>query len=346
MSVKFEDYYKTLDVDRKASADEIKRAYRKLARKYHPDVNKEDDAQAKFAKINEAYEVLSDPEKRSKYDTLGENWKHGQEFRPPPGSGFEDLFRNATQGRQGGSFHFRSAGGSSGGGGGGGFSDFFSAMFGEHTGRAHDPFGGGRGGFGGGGFGQQPARQQLSEHDLSISLYEAYHGTTRSLTVNGPTGQKTIDVKIPAGTTAGSKIRLKQEGLQLKINVTADPRFELAERDLVTNVKLMPWDAALGTKLDVETMDGTITMTIPPGTSSGQKLRLKGKGLPATKSKPAGDQFVKLSIAMPKELTDEQRELFEQLKATVTNTKDSEPTDSEPAEEETESPHESVKSES
>lgn len=301
VAVKFEDYYQTLGVKRDASQDDIQRAFRKLARKYHPDVNKTDQATGKFKQVNEAYEVLKDPEKRKRYDTLGENWKAGQEFRPPPG--WEGQFRSA--GNHGGGFQFQA---------GGQFSDFFEAMFGQMA--------GGQGGARASGFedlfGQQaghgaPRQQPMQEAPVTISLHDAYHGTTRGLDLQGPDGRKSIEVKIPKGTTDGAKIRLAGEGLILNISVANDPRFTLAGRDLTAEVKIEPWQAALGARVDVETMDGKVSLSVPPGTQSGQKLRLKGKGLPATKGKP-GDLYVRLQIAVPKELTDTERELYEKLK--------------------------------
>ena len=308
MAVKFEDYYQTLGVKRDASQDDIQRAFRKLARKYHPDVNKSDEATGKFKLVSEAYEVLKDPDKRQRYDTLGENWKAGQEFRPPPG--WEGQFRGAPGG---------GAGGTGGAGGfqfeaGGQFSDFFEAMFGQST--------GGHGGSRASGFedlfgpqaGHAGMRQPpMQEAPVGISLHDAYHGTTRRLDLQGPEGRKSIEVKIPKGTTNGAKIRLAGEGLILNISVASDPRFTLAGRDLTADVKIEPWQAALGDQVDVETMDGTVTLSVPPGTQSGQKLRLKDKGLPNPKG-PSGDLFVRLLITVPKTLTDKQRKLYEQLK--------------------------------
>jgi len=281
MSVTFEDYYETLGVKRNAGADEIKRAYRKQAQQYHPDRNKEADAHERFSKIGEAYEVLKDPEKRKKYDRLGENWKQGEQFRPPPG--YEDLF------------------GGGGGGGGADFSDFFSSVFGRDGGP------GGGNPFGGGGGAPHAAPEQ--EIDLTVSLHEAYHGGTRQLTLTGgASGNRQIDVKVPAGIRPGSKIRLKGEGLLLKIAVAPDPRFTVEGRNLVTAVTLSPAQAALGGKLDVPTFDGTVSLTVPAGVSSGQRLRLKGKGL------GDADLFAELKITVPRTLTHEQRALYEQLR--------------------------------
>ncbi len=303
MSVKFEDYYQTLGVKRDASQDDIQRAFRKLARKYHPDINKTDDGSAKFKQVNEAYEVLKDPDKRKRYDTLGENWKAGQDFRPPPG--WEGQFRGAGgQGGAGGGFQFQA---------GGQFSDFFEAMFGQMAGQ-----GGGRASgfedlFSGQAGQGAPRQPQLQEAPISITLDEAFHGATRRLDLQGPAGRKTLEVKIPKGTTHGSKIRLAGEGLILKVSIAPHPSFTITGRDLTTDVRLAPWQAALGDQVDVKTMDGTVSLNVPAGIESGQKLRLKGMGLPSPKAS-AGDLFVRLLIAIPKELTDRERELYEQLK--------------------------------
>ena len=302
MAVKFQDYYQTLGVKRDASQEEIQRAYRKLARKYHPDLNKDADASDKFKQVGEAYEVLKDPEKRKKYDTLGENWKAGQEFRPPPG--WEGRFRGAGGPGRGGGFQFEA---------GGQFSDFFEAIFGQMAGggagqgRAQgfdDLFGQGQRG---------PQQAPMQEAPISISLDEAFHGTTRRLDLQGPNGKKTIEVKIPAGTSSGAKIRLGGEGLILKVTVSPHPRFKVSGKDLTVTQELEPWQAALGDKVDLKTMDETVTLNIPAGTNSGQRLRLKGRGLKPAKG-GAGDLYVEMSIRVPKTLTDEQRDLYEKLK--------------------------------
>lgn len=308
MALKFEDYYKTLDVPRDASADVIKRAYRKLASRYHPDKNKDDPKAAeKFSKANEAYDVLSDPEKRKKYDQLGQNWKHGQSFDPPPGYGSH--FRPGQ-----GGFSFQ-------GGDAGGFSDFFEMLFGQQPrGGAGSSNAGFEqmftqgGGMGGGPRMQQPAQRE-QEHELTVSLHEAYHGSTRQLKLTGPGGDKTLDVRIPPGATTGTKLRLKNDGLVLKLNVSPDPRFEVSGRNLIATVRVPCWDAALGAKVDVPTMEGDVTLTVPPGTASGGKLRVKGKGMPGKRKDDApGDLLVRVMIEVPKTLTEAQRELFEKLR--------------------------------
>lgn len=309
MALKFEDYYKTLGVGRSASADEIKRAYRKLANKHHPDKNKDNpDAAEQFAKVGEAYEVLSDKDKRAKYDRLGENWQQGDQFQPPPG--YEQHFRQGP-----GGFSFQSTGGA------GGFSDFFEMLFGQaaqggHGGAAsfEEMFGGAGGGHR---FENPGQTRQAPEqtHEISISLTEAYHGGSRQLQLQGPAGTQTIDVKIPQGAVTGNKLRLKEHNLLLQINVAYDPRFELSKTgDLTTTVKIAPHVAALGGKADVPTMEGDVTMTIPPGTSSGAKLRLKGKGMPKRGGAEHADLFARVMIEVPKELNEEQRKAYEQLR--------------------------------
>ncbi|MEM6393594.1 MAG: J domain-containing protein [Planctomycetota bacterium] len=303
--MQFEDYYKTLGVPRSASADDIKSAHRKLARKYHPDVSKEPDAQERFSRISEAYEVLSDPEKRKKYDALGENWKAGQDFRPPPGFG---------------GFGGGRANGGRASGGPGGFSSFFEQLFGG-AGRGsassmsfEDLFGGAQPGRGPTAATAPPPQT----HDLTISLHEAIHGSTRELALSSPDGStQTLEVKIPVGSTTGTKIRLKSHNLLLKLNVAKDPRFTLSGRDLTTTVDLTPAQAALGTKLDLPTPTtpaGPVTLTIPPGTPSGTKLRLRDKGIPNQKGEP-GHLYAQIRITPPKTLTAEQRDLYEKLQS-------------------------------
>lgn len=327
MAVKFQDYYKTLGVSRDAKPEEIRRAYRKLAQKYHPDRNKDADAAAKFSQANEAYEVLKDPEKRKLYDRLGQNWKQGQEFSPPPG--YEDMFRGGQShtgsGPGGTRYEFHSTGGGPSGGGHSQFFDMFEQMFGGarsgginiddlFAGRADPRAGFGRGGQGGGGGGGGPraAASSMTEHELSVSLHEAYHGSSRSLQLQGPDGTRTIDVKIPAGVKPGSKIRLRDQGLILKINVAPDPRFAIEGSNLITDVKVSPATAALGGKAEANTLEGPVTLTIPPGTGSGQRLRLKGKGLGSGDAR--GDLLARVMITVPKRLSDAQREAYEKLR--------------------------------
>lgn len=342
----FKDYYKSLGVARGAAADEIKSAYRKLARKHHPDVNKDDPGAAqRFSEVSEAYEVLSDPDKRAKYDQLGSNWKQGQSFTPPPG--FGGGFGGASSGGPGsGGFRFTSRpgggagaggafGGASGGdSGGGGFSSFFEQLFGQGMAGAgagsgpggaggidlEDLFGGG-GGPGGfqpraGGAGRAgPSGRPIpyKEMDLTLTLGEAVRGASRTLAVRGPGGQKEIEVKTPPGLAPGDKMRLAKEGLVLRIAVSGESGFALRGRDVVGKAVVRPWQAALGDKVEVASPTGTVTLALPAGTASGRKMRLQGRGLPARGKHPAGDLLVEVHVR-PEELDDRTRGLYEQLR--------------------------------
>ncbi len=314
MGVKFQDYYETLGISRSASADEIKKAYRKLAQKLHPDVNKDPAAEARFKQVNEAYEVLGDPEKRKKYDALGTNWRAGQDFRPPPG--FENIhFDFQGSPGQSGSFSFEDLGG---------FSDFFESLFGS-------PFSQARSGRGRGRESTRAARGQDQEAELTITVEDAYHGARKTIALQAPemtpygeVRYKThkYDVKIPPGTTEGSRIRLSGQGsagpgggeagdLYLTVHIAPHPMYTVRDRDLEMDLPIAPWEAALGAKVNVHTLAGTVSLTIPARTQSGQKLRLRGKGLP--KGKTAGDLLVTIRIVVPDKLTSKERELFEQL---------------------------------
>lgn len=316
MSVKYKDYYKLLGVSRSASKDEIAKAFKKLARQYHPDLNPDNpDAEKKFKEINEAYEVLKDPEKRKMYDQFGSDWEHGQNFRPPPG--YENM-------------NF----GGFGGAGGGDFSDFFETIFGG-GGFSGANFGGAGGfggsGFGGAGFQQRPRKGADSETSLQLTLEEAYKGGHKSITVQeratGPGGHpmvqsKTLDVNIPAGIKDGQKIRLAGQGspgphdgprgdLYLKIRLTPHPHFKVEENNVILDLDLTPWEAALGTRVKLPTLDGMIEMNIPAGMGSGKKLRVKGRGLGSGARK--GDQFVRIMIQVPKSESDEMKKLWEEM---------------------------------
>jgi len=312
--VKFKDYYETLGVDRKASAEEIQKAYRKLARKFHPDVNKTKEAEDRFKEINEANEVLSDPEKRKRYDALGANWKAGQDFRPPPGWG-----------GNGGGFQFNFG---EGGAGFTGFSDFFDAMFGN-AGVGGGAFGGsgfggsrfgGAGPFGGtAGTGFRRGTPQASEAQLTITFEDAFHGTTKAIQVQDPSGRaRTLQVKIPVGTNDGGTIRLpgKQgEGdLYLKISLASHPRYSVSGNDLVVKLPVTPWEAALGAKVDLVLPDGTIKLSVPPGAQSGSKLRVKGRGFAGAKA-VRGDALAEIKIVVPASLSADERKGFEELAA-------------------------------
>jgi curved DNA-binding protein len=305
--LEYKDYYKLLGVAKGASQDEVGKAFKKLARKYHPDLNPDNpEAEAKFKEINEAYEVLKDPEKRKLYDSLGPNWKEGQNFQPPPG------FEN---------FQFRS-----GGFGGEGFSDFFETIFGGAGG-----FGGSR--FGGGDpFGRtMRSRGRDAEVRLTLTMEEAYRGGRKTITlqeqVRGADGRpqmqaKTLEVNIPAGVRDGAKIRLAGQGspgmgggpsgdLLLQVTIADHPLFRLEGVNVVYDLRLAPWEAVLGCKVRVPTLDGPVDMNIPAGVSSGQKLRLSGKGL--GKGESQGDQFVRIAVRSPKDLSDRERQLWEEL---------------------------------
>lgn len=320
MSVKFKDYYEILGVPRTASADDIKKTYRKLARKYHPDLNKSAGAEARFKEIGEAYEVLSDTGKRSRYDQLGRNWQAGQEFRPPPGFG-------------GGPFEFH---GAPGGGRGfkgqdmGEFSDFFEMLFGQQF--------GGRASRGAPsnmwGANEEFAPQgQDHEAEISISLEEACHGTTKSISLQSTQqdprarsqGQtRTYQVKIPPGITEGARIRLAGQGgaaagggaagdLYLTIHIAPHPLFRIDGSNLEVDCLLTPWEAALGAKVAIPTLQGKAFITIPAGTESGQRLRLRGKGIPQKRGLEAGDLVAVIRIVVPRQMTARERALFEEL---------------------------------
>lgn len=301
----YQDYYKTLGVEKKATQDEIQRAYRKLARKYHPDINKESSAEEKFKQLNEAYEVLGDPEKRAKYDHLGSGWD-GQ---------------FANQGYQDGDnvqYHYSNADP-------GQFSDFFQNLFG----------GGGwnfteESNFHGGGVRRRRGRDH--ETAINISLADAYHGAKKSIELEraepGGDGRPTrtrrsYDITIPQGVTDGSLIRLANQGgsgsgggdagdLFLRVNILPDSRFTLNGHDLATTVDIAPWEAALGGKVLVPTVDGRINLSVPAGTQSGQSLRVRGKGMPVAPGR-FGDLLVNVRIVVPQHLTARERHLFEEL---------------------------------
>ncbi|UCF92673.1 MAG: DnaJ domain-containing protein [Desulfobacterales bacterium] len=316
MTVAFKDYYKTLNVARDATQDEIQRSYRKLARKYHPDLNKDSGAEEKFKEINEAYEVLRDPAKREKYDQLGSGWRQDQEFQPPPGWEFNFDFGSR---RQGGpeTFFWTSEPG--------GFSDFFETLFGGDFGEArHEPAAGR----------SYTVSRPGADHEatLRISLEDAFRGGIKTITLQtaGPASdgrispaEKRYDVKIPPGILPGQKIRLSGQGakgtgggasghLYLKVEIAPHPRFRLAGRDLYITLPVTPWEAALGTHVTIPTLAGPLTLMVPPGTPSGKKLRLKAKGMPNPKG-PPGDLYAVVQIEIPKNLLPQERQLFQEL---------------------------------
>ena len=316
----YKDYYKALGVGRKASQDEIQKAYRKLARKFHPDVNKSDGAEARFKEVNEAYEVLKDPEKRSRYDRFGSAWRQAQTTGGPP-PGFEDIFSGFGFGGPGGT-RVEYSGSPSG------FSSFFDMLFGGAGGQAAR--GGGQaawpgGGWPGGPAPRGPSRGQDHEAQMRLSLEEAARGGSRELQISDPeTGQsRTLRVKIPAGVKPGQRIRLANQGgaappggkrgsLYLKTEILPHPLYRLEGNDLMTTLRLTPWEAALGGKVKVDTLEGERIVRIPPGSSSGRKIRLRGLGFPGPGG-ARGNLYAELKIVVPEELSERERELFTEL---------------------------------
>ncbi len=293
--MEFKDYYKTLGVERTATADDIKSAYRKLARKYHPDVSKEPQAEARFKEIGEAYEVLQDTEKRAAYDQLGNRWREGQEFTPPPewGAGFEFT--------QGAASTTEAAD----------FSDFFSSLFGNFSRQA------------------ESAHARGGDHHakIFISLEDAFHGGTHTITLRAPQvnaqGQvvlreRSLNVQIPKGIRESQHIRLAGQGapgikgttpgdLYLEIHFHPHPLYQVQGRDLSLSLPIAPWEAALGATVKVPTPTGVVEVKIPPGSQSGRKLRLKGRGIPG---EPAGDLYLVLDVVLPKGDTEQAQQIY------------------------------------
>lgn len=315
--MKYQDYYATLGVPRTASQEQIQREYRKLARKYHPDVNKAKGAEDRFKQINEAYEVLGDAEKRKRFDALGANWRDGQDFRPPPGFDF------GTFGK-GGPFGFGNTAEFSGrmsDSGLGGFSDFFEAVF-------------------GGGFGVDPrfaagegrhfthsGRGTDLEVQVSLSLDDIFRNATKSIGLetleqdaNGYPKRRVrhFDVRIPPGTTDGSLIRLAGQAgnggdILLRVKIAPHPIFKVQGYDLHMQIPITPWEAALGEKISVRALDQEIKVQVPPAAKTGQKLRLRGLGLNLAKG-GRGDLYAELKITVPEKLSAKEKELFEELR--------------------------------
>ena len=300
LHMKYKDYYQILGIERNATPEQIKQSYRKLARKFHPDVNKEKDAETRFKEIGEAYEVLKDPEKRQAYDSFGENWQNGDQFKAPPNwnSGFE--------------FH------QGGDDDAAGFSDFFESLFGQSHAR--------------GGNRQTFRMQGEDQHaTVTISLADAYHGAKQSITLERRRADEQgrvriqpqqLNIVIPKGVIAGQRIRLEGQGmpghgggpagdLYLEIQFAKDPHFKADKRTIHLLLPVAPWEAALGASITVPTLDGKVQLKIPPNSQNGSKLRLKGKGL--TTKKSLGDQIVTLKVALPQATTDEQREVYKTM---------------------------------
>lgn len=301
--MEFKDYYKVLGVERGASDDEIKKAYRKLARKHHPDVNKASDAAARMQDINEAYDVLRDPEKRAAYDRVGQGMRGGQEFRPPPGwdAGFE--FSGAPDDA-----------------GFAGHSDFFEALFGAaRRARAQGAAGGARDG-----------RGQDHHAKIVIPLEDAFHGATRGLTLRAPEldasghvvlRERELQVRIPKGIRGGQQIRLAGQGspglrgepagdLYLEVEFEPHPRYRVDGRDLVATLPVAPWEAALGASVALHTPDGEVQLNVPGGSQTGRKLRLKGRGIPGA---TPGDLYVVLEVVLPPATSDAAKALYEKM---------------------------------
>ena len=284
--MEYKDYYKILGVDRDISQAELKKSYRKLARKYHPDVSKEKNAEERFKEVNEAYEVLGDEKNRSQYDNLGANWKNGQNFNAPPG--WEGGFDHSQFGQ--------------GGAGGAGFSDFFESMFG--------------GGFGqsGGqqGFNQRREKPSAELMHTYVDLEEVYTGSTKRITLADGSN---IEVKIPKGIEDGKKIRISGKAstggdIHLQIKLRKHPVFKLDGKDVLLELPIAPWEAALGTSATIKTLGGQLKLKIPKNSASGKKMRLKGRGLPG---KTLGDQLVVLHIVTPPAETEDEIKFYEEM---------------------------------
>ena len=323
MSVQYRDYYEVLGLKRDASRGEIQRAYRKLAHQYHPDVSSHPHAEDKFKEINEAYEVLHDTEKRKRYDAIGSDWQPGDEFSPPPGR--EDAHYEYRSDSSDGASAFDGFGSF----GRSGFSDFFESLFGGSGFREFGASGN-----------KSPHRQTHQwvsrgrdvEAEMEITLEEAYQGTSKRFQIQvldtGQSGRseqrtKQIEVTIPRGTREGTRIRLAGQGgegsggapsgdLYVRLRLSPHPDFRIHEYDLEFELPISPWEAALGAEVKVPTLDGSVKLRVPPGISSGHRLRLRGKGLCKSGS-DRGDQYARLKIVVPKELTLEEREAFENL---------------------------------
>jgi curved DNA-binding protein len=294
--MQFKDYYSILGVEPGAGDAEIKTAYRRLARKYHPDVSKEAGAEEKFKAVNEAHEALRDPQKRAAYDQLrAQGYRPGEEFRPPP-----DFGRGGPGGGQG--FDFEEVFGG-GGAGGGGFSDFFEGLFGQRARQA--------GGAQSRGSQQRPAGPRDTRAKFAVPLQVVYDGGSLRITVKG----RQLDVRVPKGVRPGQVIRLAGQGeaggnLMLEVEYAEHPQFEVDGRNIIHVLSVPPWQAALGATVSVPTLGGPVELKIPADSEAGRKLRLRGRGLPGM---PAGDQIVELEITAPKAVNERQRTVYRML---------------------------------
>jgi curved DNA-binding protein len=307
------DFYEALGVSRGAEKSEIQRAYRRLARKNHPDVNKDPDAEARFKEISEAYDVLSDPDQRKRYDAFGEDFRRVPPDMDPAAYRQQRAYAGAgARGPTGGQGSWSGATGSPGEarfdfGDDIDLEDLLGGMFRSRN-RA--------------GWGPIPGADH--ETEVEVGLEEAYNGTRRSLTINGPDGPRTLDVTIPAGVVDGQRIRLRGQGgrgtggseagdLYLVVRIAPHPRYRVNGRDLEVLLPLTPWEAALGATVSIDTPGGSAEVSVPPGTSSGRRLRLKGRGLPSRKG-TSGDLYAEAQIKVPPSLSQEERRLFEELR--------------------------------
>jgi curved DNA-binding protein len=301
--LEFKDYYQILGINRNATADDIKKAFRKLARKYHPDVSKEPDAERKMKEINEANAVLSDPEKRAAYDNVGQSFHAGQEFRPPPdwdaGFEFSDRGSSGTEGAD--------------------FSDFFSELFGSRMERGSSR---GRAHF--------QSRGEDHHAKILLDLKDAYHGALRTLTLRAPQvdgsgrtrlSERSLDVRIPKGVHEGQLIRLAGQGnpgmgggqagdLYLEVHFKPHPRYRVEGRDVYATLPITPWEAALGARVEAPVPDGTVEVRIPEGSQSGRKLRLKGRGIPGS---TPGDLYLVLEVMLPPASNPKAREIYQTM---------------------------------
>ena len=288
MGVSYKDYYKILGIERNATDEQIHKAYRKLAKKYHPDVNKEEGTEQKYKDVNEAYEVLKDQDKRQKYDTLGENWE--QDFTPPPG----------WQNMRGGNVSDL----------GSGFSDFFKTIFGSFNMRRFNNE-------------EEEAiytrrHQRDQEVSMSIPLEDVFDGGTKTITMFDGQRTKVLNVNLPRGITDGSRIKLPGKApnggdLHITILIQPNQKYEVNGNDLTEKVSVAPWEAVIGSNITVETPTGDVKMKLPEGTQNGQKLRLKGKGLPKRDENEAGDLYVRIEISIPQRISDKEKALWEEL---------------------------------